>query len=68
MSDFRHQVTHDPQRNLVVITAITTPDLRVLTEFEVIPFTEIASLDRPALTQRAEAAARMNEERIKQRI
>lgn len=67
MSEIRHQVTQDTQRNVVVISALTTSDCRVLVETQALPFTNIAVLDRAALTQRVESAARMNEERIKER-
>ncbi|AQT27785.1 hypothetical protein HOR67_gp23 [Ralstonia phage RS-PI-1] len=68
MSDIRHQVTQDLNKDTVVISAFTTPDARVLVETEVLPFHELASLDRDAYEQRVIAAARMNAERIKQRI
>jgi hypothetical protein len=67
LSEIRHQVTQDAQRNVVVISALTTSDCRVLVETQTLPFTNIAALDRTALTQRVESAARMNEERIKKR-
>ena len=68
MSEIRHQVTEDHiGKNIVVISALTSPDGRVLVETVTIPVADL----RPSLgeiEQRIDAEVRMNEERLKQRI
>lgn len=69
MSDIRHQVTKDPHtKDFVVISALTTPDFRVLVETETLPFVEAIHLASDVLQQRVEGLVRLNEERIRQRI